>query len=193
MINFTCWNLKKNVCTQDIGESILLMNNHLRKDEPQRILFKPTKPWNTVDAETNPCIVEQSNNIKLSRSQYKAICIIKYGSMCWKFVCLQTFAYKFYLELVNVINSRPHINPQGNSNAKCRYGNMVLIIRQICRQHQNLNMYGITLLNIPLWQMPQCHEEGGEFFFIVYDFSFGSMEGQDIKKSNEKHCHLYTK
>ena len=92
--------------TQDIVESIFLMNNHLMKDETQGTLIQPVNTSITVDTETKPYIVEQLNSIKLSRSQYQ--CNIHH--QIWPYVetmfTLQNFAHKFHQKLVHVINAK---------------------------------------------------------------------------------------
>ena len=52
------------------------MNDHLTKDAPQEILFQPDDPWIPTEKDTKPYILENLDNIKLSRSQYIATSII---------------------------------------------------------------------------------------------------------------------
>ena len=56
------------------------MNNHLTKPLPLETLFKPDAPFITNEKDTKPYILEDLDDIKLFRSQYIAISIIKFGA-----------------------------------------------------------------------------------------------------------------
>ena len=60
-------------------DSVLLMNKHFAKNASQKTIFLPDTTWITNEKDTKPYILEQSDNIKLLRSQYIATSIIKYG------------------------------------------------------------------------------------------------------------------
>ena len=64
-------------------------------------------PWMTVDTKTKPYIVEQLNNIKLSRSQYIATSIIKYGGYIENLFAMQNSNCKFYQQPMNILALGP--------------------------------------------------------------------------------------
>ena len=76
------------------------MNNHLMKDKLQDTLFQSASAW--INTEIKLCIVEQLNDIKLSRYHY-VVNSIKYGSYFENMFALQNFAHKICNQQVNVI------------------------------------------------------------------------------------------
>ena len=83
-------------CAQGFSDSILLMNDHLTKDTPQQTLLQPDDPWITTESDVKPYILEPSDNIKLSRSQYIATSIIKYDPYIDNMFTLKNLAYALH-------------------------------------------------------------------------------------------------
>ena len=132
------------------------MDNHLMKDEPKGTFFQPANPWLTIDRETKPYIIEQLNNIRPSRHQYIATSIIQY--------CLIMLKYNLVLT--------------------DRYSDIVLLIKQISRQHKKFEHVWNPITEHPAIVTTQCPEKK-ENFHINLLFLLGSSESNDGKETRK--------
>ena len=62
-----------------------------------------------LNTDTKTCIIEQLDNVKLTRSWYIATYMLTYDSYLENMFVIAKFAHKFRQQLANVINCRPSV------------------------------------------------------------------------------------
>ena len=137
--------LQRNYCTlcPRLWGLILLLNNQLTKDVPQEALFQPNNPWIWNKKDTNPYILKQLDNIKLSRSQFIATFIINHGPYMGNMFSIENFHHTFVTKFINETSSKHPSEiskdvfmPKHNQILMDRYCDTTYLIRQLSKQHQ---------------------------------------------------------
>ena len=116
LILYSC-RLLTGYCTQDVDESVLLMNNNLTKEAPLQTLFQHNNPCITTKKDNKPYNLQHFDTIKLPGSQYIATSIIKYGSYTDNMFALENIAHNF-LRLLHLLLLKSHRNEEGHSYAQ---------------------------------------------------------------------------